>query len=36
VLEVALPEILTGLAAKGLHPVRLDELLGVEPYLDHC
>jgi peptidoglycan/xylan/chitin deacetylase (PgdA/CDA1 family) len=36
VLEVALPEILDGLAAKGLHPVRLDELLGVAPYLDHC
>jgi peptidoglycan/xylan/chitin deacetylase (PgdA/CDA1 family) len=36
VLEVALPEILDGLAAKGLHPVRLDELLGVKPYLDHC
>lgn len=36
VLAVALPEILDGLAAKGLDPVRLDELLGVDPYLPSC
>lgn len=36
VLEVALPEILDGLDARGLRPVRLDELLDVEPYLPHC
>ncbi len=36
VLEVALPEILDGLAAKGLHPVRVDQLMGVQGYLDHC
>ena len=36
VLEVALPLILDGLAAKGLHPVRLDELLGIPAYLPHC
>jgi peptidoglycan/xylan/chitin deacetylase (PgdA/CDA1 family) len=32
----ALPLILDGLAAKGLQPVRLDELLGVNGYLTSC
>jgi hypothetical protein len=32
----ALPRILDGLAAKGLHPVRLDELLRRPGYLDRC
>jgi hypothetical protein len=36
VLRVALPRILDGLKAKGLTPVRLDELLGVPGYLDDC
>jgi peptidoglycan/xylan/chitin deacetylase (PgdA/CDA1 family) len=36
VLLEALPLILDGLASKGLHPVRLDELLGRAGYLDHC
>jgi peptidoglycan/xylan/chitin deacetylase (PgdA/CDA1 family) len=36
VLVEALPIILDGLRAKGLKPVRLDELLGVPGYLDHC
>ena len=36
VLQVALPIILDGLAARGLHPVTLDKLLGVPAYLDHC
>ncbi|MEO7556512.1 MAG: polysaccharide deacetylase family protein [Acidimicrobiales bacterium] len=36
VLAVALPEILDGLASRGLEPVRLDELLGVDPYLPSC
>lgn len=36
VLVDALPMILDGLKAKGLTPVRLDELLGVPGYLDHC
>jgi peptidoglycan/xylan/chitin deacetylase (PgdA/CDA1 family) len=36
VLIVALPIILDGLKAKGLEPVRLDELLGLPAYLDHC
>jgi peptidoglycan/xylan/chitin deacetylase (PgdA/CDA1 family) len=36
VLIAALPIILDGLKAKGLEPVRLDELLGRPGYLDHC
>ena len=36
VLVAALPMILDGLRAKGLTPVRLDELLGKPGYLDHC
>ena len=36
VLVKALPLILDGLKAKGLTPVRLDELLGQPGYLDHC
>lgn len=36
VLLEALPIILEGLGAKGLQPVRLDELLGKPGYLDHC
>ena len=36
VLVKALPMILDGLKAKGLKPVRLDELLGRPGYLDHC
>ena len=36
VLVKALPLILDGLKAKGLTPVRLDELLGKPGYLDHC
>jgi peptidoglycan/xylan/chitin deacetylase (PgdA/CDA1 family) len=37
VLTVALPLILRGLRAKGLHAVRLDELLGIHPYgASHC
>jgi peptidoglycan/xylan/chitin deacetylase (PgdA/CDA1 family) len=36
VLVTALPLILDGLAAKGLQPVRLDELLGRPGYLDRC
>ena len=36
VLVEALPLILDGLKAKGLQPVRLDELLGRPGYLDHC
>ena len=36
VLIAALPIILDGLKAKGLQPVRLDELLGLPGYLDHC
>jgi peptidoglycan-N-acetylglucosamine deacetylase len=32
----ALPLILAGLDARGLRPVRLDQLLGVRGYLDHC
>jgi peptidoglycan/xylan/chitin deacetylase (PgdA/CDA1 family) len=36
VLIAALPIILDGLKAKGLAPVRLDELLGLPGYLDHC
>ncbi len=32
----ALPQILAGLKAKGLTPVRLDELLSVPGYLDSC
>ena len=36
VLIAALPVILDGLKAKGLEPVRLDELLGKPGYLDHC
>jgi peptidoglycan/xylan/chitin deacetylase (PgdA/CDA1 family) len=36
VLVAALPAILDGLAAKGLQPVRLDELLGRPGYLDAC
>jgi peptidoglycan/xylan/chitin deacetylase (PgdA/CDA1 family) len=36
VLIDALPIILDGLHAKGLEPVRLDELLGRPGYLEHC
>jgi len=36
VLRTALPLILDGLRAKGLEPVRLDELLGLPGYLDRC
>jgi peptidoglycan/xylan/chitin deacetylase (PgdA/CDA1 family) len=36
VLRTALPLLLDGLAQKGLHPVTLDQLLGVPGYLDHC
>jgi len=36
VLVAALPMILDGLKAKGLTPVRLDELLGMPGYLTHC
>jgi peptidoglycan/xylan/chitin deacetylase (PgdA/CDA1 family) len=36
VLIDALPIILDGLEAKGLKPVRLDELLGLDPYLPNC
>jgi peptidoglycan/xylan/chitin deacetylase (PgdA/CDA1 family) len=36
VLVAALPMILDGLWAKGLTPVRLDELVGKPGYLDHC
>jgi peptidoglycan/xylan/chitin deacetylase (PgdA/CDA1 family) len=36
VLIDALPAILDGLRDQGLTPVRLDELLGVPGYLDHC
>lgn len=36
VLIAALPIILDGLKARGLEPVRLDELLGLPAYLDHC
>jgi peptidoglycan/xylan/chitin deacetylase (PgdA/CDA1 family) len=36
ILVAALPRILDGLAAKGLQPVRLDELLGRAGYLDRC
>jgi peptidoglycan/xylan/chitin deacetylase (PgdA/CDA1 family) len=36
VLLTALPLIIDGLRAKGLQPVRLDELLGVPGYLDSC
>jgi peptidoglycan-N-acetylglucosamine deacetylase len=36
VLVQALPMILDGLAAKGLQPVRLDELLSRPGYLDRC
>ncbi|MEY2421236.1 MAG: peptidoglycan-N-acetylglucosamine deacetylase [Acidimicrobiaceae bacterium] len=36
VLIAALPIILDGLEAKGLEPVRLDELLGRPGYLEHC
>ncbi|GBD14649.1 Bifunctional xylanase/deacetylase [bacterium HR25] len=32
----ALPGIIEGLQARGLHPVRLDELLAVAPYLPDC
>lgn len=32
----ALPLILEGLRARGLHPVRLDVLLGDQPYSGHC
>jgi len=35
-LVAALPRILDGLAAKGLEPVRLDELLSKPGYLDRC
>jgi peptidoglycan/xylan/chitin deacetylase (PgdA/CDA1 family) len=36
VLLSALPRILDGLQAKGLTPVRLDQLLHQPAYLDHC
>lgn len=36
VLVAALPLILDGLHARGLHSVTLDKLLGVAGYLDHC
>ena len=36
VLRTALPLILDGLRAKGLQPVRLDQLLGLPGYLDRC
>lgn len=36
VLLEALPDILDGLRAKGLHPVTLDKLLGVPAYLPNC
>ena len=37
VLAVALPIILRGLQARGLHAVRLDQLLGISPYgSSHC
>lgn len=36
VVVEALPRILDGLEARGLEPVRLDELLGLPGYLDHC
>jgi peptidoglycan/xylan/chitin deacetylase (PgdA/CDA1 family) len=36
VMLQALPLILEGLRARGLQPVRLDELLGKPGYLDHC
>ena len=36
VLREALPLILDGLKAKGLNPVRLDELLGLPGYLEDC
>jgi hypothetical protein len=36
VVVAALPLILDGLAAKGLQPVRLDELLARPGYLDRC
>ncbi len=36
VLIAALPTILDGLRSKGLQPVRLDELLGIAGYGDHC
>jgi peptidoglycan/xylan/chitin deacetylase (PgdA/CDA1 family) len=36
VLLTALPLIIDGLRAKGLEPVRLDELLGMPGYLERC
>ena len=36
ILVDALPRILDGLAAKGLRPVRLDELIGRPGYLKDC
>ena len=36
VLTTALPIILDGLRAKGLQPVRLDQLLGKPAYAGHC
>jgi peptidoglycan/xylan/chitin deacetylase (PgdA/CDA1 family) len=36
VIVAALPLILDGLRAKGLQPVRLDELVGGPPYLSSC
>ena len=36
VVVAALPRILDGLKARGLEPVRLDDLLGGPGYLDHC
>ena len=36
VLVRAMPMIMRGLAARGLHAVTLDKLLGVRGYLEHC
>jgi peptidoglycan/xylan/chitin deacetylase (PgdA/CDA1 family) len=36
ILVRALPLILAGLEHKGLHPVRLDQLLGGPAYLSSC
>jgi peptidoglycan/xylan/chitin deacetylase (PgdA/CDA1 family) len=36
VVVKALPLIIEGLKAKGLKPVRLDELLGLPGYVENC
>src|SRR5262249_7277713 len=36
VIVQALPMILDGLRQRGLHPVRLDQLLGQPAYVDSC